>query len=171
MATIERLTAERAHAALPALIDVLYDAVEGGASIGFMPPLSDEIFRDYWRKVIDDVSGGSRLLLVAREDGYIAGTVQVELIGKQNGNHRAEVQKLMVHRQWRNRGLGRLLLEAVDDAARECGRTLLVLDTEQDSVAQGLYERCGYTLSGYIPDYAYNPDGTLHATAVFYRRL
>ena len=71
----------------------------------------------------------------------------------------------------RGQGIGRRLMEAVEAAAREAGRTLLVLDTRQGDVAEGLYARHGYVRAGAIPMYARSADGTLDATVIFYRLL
>ena len=64
-----------------------------------------------------------------------------------------------------------LTFEAAEESARAAGRTLLVLDTEQGSVAEKLYEKFGYTRSGVIPHYALNADGSLITTVVFYKLL
>ena len=46
-----------------------------------------------------------------------------------------------------------------------------MLDTEQGSVAERLYEKCGYTRAGVIPRYARSADGSLISTVVFYKLL
>jgi len=63
------------------------------------------------------------------------------------------------------------LMQAVEDAARAAGFTLLVLDTKRGDGAEQLYRRLGWTESGVIPNYALNADGTLHDTVVFYKEL
>lgn len=171
MVTIKRLDADEAQDRLAHLIDLLRDAVESGASIGFMPPLAAGAAWEYWEKVIADVEAGSRLLLVAETDGEIAGSVQLGLEMRPNGIHRGEVQKLMVHRRFRKRGLGRLLMDSVESHAREMGRKLLVLDTRQGDTADGLYRKLGYTEAGVIPNYALDADGTAHNTVIFYKQL
>ncbi len=171
MVTIKRLNTEDAQDMLAHLIDLLRDTVDNGASIGFIPPLSAGTAWEYWEKVIADVGAGSRLLLVAEADGEIAGSVQLALETRPNGVHRAEVQKLMVHRRFRQQGLGRLLMETVEADARELGRKLLVLDTRQGDAADGLYRKLGYTEAGVIPGYALDADGMPHNTVIFYKQL
>ncbi|HWQ12415.1 MAG TPA: GNAT family N-acetyltransferase [Roseiflexaceae bacterium] len=170
MLTIESLDAGRARALLPALAGLLRDSVEAGASIGFMLPLPEEAVEAYWRKVIDDLPDG-RVLLLARLDGRVVGAAQLALERRQNGAHRAEVQKVLVHTSARRRGVGRALMDALEREARARGRTLLVLDTRADDPAERLYLAAGYTLAGRIPGYARSPDGTLDDTTIFYRRL
>jgi len=76
-----------------------------------------------------------------------------------------------VHRRGRRRGLGAALLEAAEGTARDCGKTLLVLDTNTGSAAERLYTRMGWTRVGEIPDFSVQPRGGLRATTVFYKRL
>lgn len=168
---IERLSEEEARPLVNRLAALLQDVVHAGSSVGFLPPVMFETAEAYWQEVLMEVAEEKRVLLVSREGEEITGTVQLALATKQNGRHRAEVQKLLVHTGFRNRGIARALMRAVEEVAREMGRTLLVLDTEQGSVAERLYERCGYTRSGVIPQYALNADGSLITTVVFYKLL
>lgn len=171
MHKVESLSEEQARPLVPRLVALLRDSVEGGSSVGFLPPLASETAEAYWLEVLDEVARGARVLLVSREGGEVTGTVQLALATKQNGLHRAEVQKLLVHTSFRGRGVARALMSAAEEAARAEGRTTLVLDTEQGSVAERLYERCGYTRSGVIPRYALNTEGELITTVVFYKLL
>jgi acetyltransferase len=171
MRKVQRLSEAEAKAVLPELINLLQNTVDGGASVGFLPPLSTELAEAYWRESIEEVASGSRILMVAREADALYGSVQLALATKQNGLHRAEVQKLIVNTEWRGRGIARALMEAVEAEARGAGRTLLVLDTEQGSAAVGLYEKQGYTRAGVIPQFALNAEGSLINTVVFFKLL
>jgi len=168
---IDRLTEQQAKVLLPQLTALLQDAVDSGASVGFLPPLAPEVAEAYWAGVLREMAQGARILLVATEAGEVMGAAQLELADRQNALHRAEVQKLFVHRRFRNRGIARLLMGAVEGAAREAGRTLLTLDTQRGSVAEQLYAKHGYTRAGVIPQYARSADGMLHDTVLFYRLL
>ena len=136
-----------------------------------MPPFSQEDAEVFFRKVIDGVEAGDRILLAAVKDERIVGTVQILTAMPPNQPHRGDVAKLLVHRQARGSGLGHLLMEEVDRHARAAGKTLLVLDTVTDGVAERLYARLGWTRVGVIPDYALFPDGTLTPTTIFYKAL
>lgn len=150
---------------------LLQDAVESGASVGFVPPLADHDARAYWNGVRGALGGAGRVLLAAVEQGRILGSVQLDLAAQPNGRHRAEVMKLMVHRAARRRGIGRALMLALEDAARRAGRTLLVLDTRVGDAAEQLYLGLGYEKAGVIPRYALSAAGTLDATVYMYREL
>jgi acetyltransferase len=156
---------------LPELIHLLQDTVAGGASIGFLPPLSEEEARQYWNTVLQDVAQGTQVLLVARDAGRVVGSVQLALATKPNALHRAEVQKLFVLRSQRGRGTGRALMLAVEQTARDQGRSLLVLDTRPGDVADQLYRKLGYQEVGVIPTYVRNAAGAFEGTVVFYKAL
>jgi GNAT superfamily N-acetyltransferase len=153
------------------LAALLIDCVEGGASVSFMDPLEPAKAQAFWRRVGDDVQAGRRALLVAEDGGGIVGTVQLVLDLPENQPHRADLAKMLVHRRARRRGLGAALVQAAEDVARDCGRTLLVLDTITDSAAYRLYSRMGWVRVGDIPDYALMPRGGLSPTTVFYKSL
>jgi acetyltransferase len=152
---------------------LLRDAVEHGASIGFTLPLAETEVAAYWRKVGADVGAGHKLLFAARDAaGRLLGSGQLALEPRSNGRHRAEVQKLLVFAAKRGAGTGSALMQAIEAGARAHGRTLLFLDTSVGaSGAMRLYEQLGYTQCGGIPDYAMDPDGTLKANAIFFKKL
>lgn len=124
------------------LAAVLADCVEGGASVSFMQPLTEERAHAFWRHVADGVARGERALLVAEDAEGIVGTVQLVLAQPENQPHRAEVSKMLVHRRARRKGIGALLMQAAEEVAREHGKTLLVLDTS-GAEAERLYARMG----------------------------
>jgi GNAT superfamily N-acetyltransferase len=151
---------------------LLQDVVDGGASVGFRPPLSTDEAAAYWDSVAAALTGGGRRLWIARAtDGGIVGTVQLDLAGQANGRHRAEAIKLMVPSSARRQGIGRLLMEAAEAEARRLGRTTLVLDTRQGDPSEALYRGMGWQPAGTIPRYACSADGTLHTTAFYYKLL
>jgi len=164
----------RLHALDDAQIDelagVLIDCVEGGASVSFMHPLPHDRAAAFWRRVGQDVAAGERALLVAKDARGLCGTVQLVLDQPENQPHRADLSKLLVHRRARRQGLGEALMRAAEATARECGKTLLVLDTASGE-AERLYERLGWERVGVIPGYALLPHGGLCGTTVYYRNL
>lgn len=158
------------QAQLHELAHLLIDCVEGGASVSFMHPLSLSKALAFWRRVADEVSSGSRILLVAEVAAAIVGTVQIIDAHAENQPHRADISKLLVHRQARRRGIGAALMRAAEQAGRSAGKSLLVLDTASGE-AERLYARGGWTLAGIIPDFALWPQGGLCSTSIYYRKL
>ncbi len=158
-------------AQIEALADVLIDCVEGGASVGFMLPLTRDRALAFWRRVADDVAAGRRALLVAEDAQGTCGTVQLIFDLPENQPHRADLAKMQVHRRVRRQGLGEALMRAAEATAREAGKTLLVLDAVTDGDAYRLYERLGWVRVGDIPKYALFPAGGFCSTTYFYRDL
>ena len=166
---VRRLAAIDA-AQLQSLADVLVDCVEGGASVSFMLPMTPAKALAFWRRVAEGVARGERVLLVAEDAQGIVGTVQVILDQPENQPHRADVAKMLVHRRARRQGAGAALMRAAEREALREGKTLLVLDTADDTAAR-LYARMGWQAAGTIPRYALLPAGGECATTYFYRLL
>ncbi|UUN30455.1 N-acetyltransferase [Streptomyces sp. FIT100] len=169
--TVDRVPAAELGSVVPHLAELLVDAVDGGASVGFLAPLSGAAAEDWWRSQAPALADGSRALWTARSAGRITGTVGLGFASYPNGRHRAEIVKLLVHRDARGRGLGRALLTTAERAAAEAGATLLHLDTETGSPAERLYRSAGWTAAGTIPDYAADPAGVLRPTTLYYKSL
>ncbi|WKB55027.1 GNAT family N-acetyltransferase [Eleftheria terrae] len=152
------------------LCDLLTDCVHGGASVGFLAPVASGTAERYWDQVFAALGPGLQLW-VAQRSGRVAGAVQLAPCSKENGRHRAEVQKLLVLRTERRQGVASQLLAAVERQACSEGLRLLVLDTLRGSEAEALYLRQGWQRAGEIPDYAAAPDGSLHPTVYYFKRL
>ena len=166
---IERLfTITEAH--IQDLAEVLIDCVDGGASVSFMHPLPMPKAQDFWRRGAEGMNQGTRALLVAQDDIGIVGTVHLILDQPENQPHRADLSKMLVHRRARRRGVGAALLRAAENLGRECGKSLLVLDTASGD-AERLYAALGWQRCGVIPGYALLPRGGFCDTTYFYRRL
>jgi GNAT superfamily N-acetyltransferase len=168
-------TLRRLHALDDDLIEelagVLIDCVEGGASVSFMHPLTLDRAVAFWRRVARDVAAGERALLVAEDAHGICGTVQLVLEQPENQPHRADLAKMLVHRRARRQGLGTALMRAAEATARDCGKSLVVLDAVTGGEAARLYERLGWVRVGDIPGFALMPRGGLCSTTYFYRDL
>jgi ribosomal protein S18 acetylase RimI-like enzyme len=171
MTEIEVLEPVDIDAALPALAEILQSCVQAGASVGFVLPFTIEAALGFWQGLLPAFRSGERRLLVARRDGRIAGTVQLVLAGMPNGRHRAEIAKLLVDPARRRQGAARALMLAAEVAARRCGRSLLVLDTVTDGVAESLYLDLGFVSVGRVPSYALSTAGVLETTHILYKLL
>jgi GNAT superfamily N-acetyltransferase len=153
------------------LAAVLVDCVKGGASVSFMLPLTQARAAAFWRGLAAEVADGRRALLVAEDEVGIVGTVQLVLAQPENQPHRADLAKMLVHRRGRRRGVGGALVRAAEEAARQEGKTLLVLDTVTGGDAERLYARLGWVRVGEVPEYALWPGGGPCATTFYYRKL
>ena len=153
----------------PDLGGLLCDAVDDGASIGFLAALTQQLATDYWRLLATDPRG--RVVLVAEDAQGLTGAVIVAPIDNEIQAHRAEVFKMVVHRRARSHGIGAALMRAAEAQAANMGKTLATLFTRNGCPAERLYVRLGWTKVGVIPDDSVKPDGTLCDAAVFYKRV
>jgi len=171
MLEIKELKAPPSLELFSELVELLQDAVGGGASVGWTQVPSTKEARNYWTQVLEAVGRGERMLFVATDNHVCAGAIQVALAPRQNARHRGEVQKLMVHSQYRRRGTGHALVAAIDKAASARGLTLLVLDVRTGDEAERLCKRCGYEYVGSIPGFLQSASGAFEPTSIYYRRL
>ena len=147
--------------------DLLKIVVDNGASIGFLSPLAASAAADYWKNALHP----HVILYVAKVDNTIAGTVQLHLCTKQNGTNRAEIAKMMVHPNFRQKGIAKKLMQTAEKRAKEEGRTLLILDTVEGAPSNDLYTSLGFIQAGRIPDYAASPYGELEPTIIYYKQI
>lgn len=172
MSTIRILSVADAEARREALVDLLFDAVDSGASVNFVQPMTREKSETWWSGALHSHARGERVIFVAEEAGRVLGSVQLMFPGQENQAHRADIGKLLVHTNARRQGLGAALMQAGETEAKRLGRTLLVLDTEAGSSGDRLYERLGWTRFGVVPGYAMMADGSRTADcAFFYKAL
>ncbi|WP_342653779.1 GNAT family N-acetyltransferase [Pseudomonas sp. F3-2] len=170
-AQLRRVTSESFAHYRHGLVALLLDAVHHGASVGFMADLGADEAYGWWEDIKTEVEHGKVLMWVVVQEEQVLATVQLALCQKANGLNRAEVQKLLVLHHARRRGLATQLMQAVEQAAQQHQRGLLYLDTLAGSPAEDFYRALSYELSGKLPDYACNPDGEYHATAIYYKLL
>lgn len=171
---LKLLSADAAAACLPELASLLHACVQGGASVSFVLPYSLEDAQAFWRvKVLPGVESGALKLWVARVDGRLAGSVQLDTDTPPNQPHRAEVRKLLVHPDLRRQGIARRLMQEVDAMAARLGRSLITLDTRTGDSAEPLYASLGYRTVGVIPGFARDPidAGKVDGTTIMYKQL
>lgn len=153
------------------LAELLVDAVDSGAAVSFLAPLTVTDAEGWWRHTLTTAHPRA-VFLVARSRDGIVGTVQMHPAWAPNQPHRAEIAKLIVHRRGRGAGVGQALMHAVEQAARDAGFSLLTLDAKRGGAAERLYRRLGWTHAGTIPRFAVDCDGrTPHDAVIFYKDL
>nr|WP_231402744.1 GNAT family N-acetyltransferase [Caenimonas aquaedulcis] len=99
-------------------------------------------------------------LLTATVDGRLAGCCALRPLDNADYPNAAEMKRLYVRDGYRGLGLGRQLVEATLDAARQAGYACVLLDTLDDmEAARTLYEDLGFED---IPPYYHNPIAGAH---------
>ncbi len=168
---VRALTPDEFRASIPRLGHILADAVNGGAGVSFMLPFTDADGARYWTDQTQNVDGGSKIVFAAFDGADIIGTVTLDKAWPPNQPHRGDIAKMLVLSSHRRRGVGKLLLDALEAKAREMRLSLLTFDTVSDSPAESFYRGLGFTCIGRIPDYALSPSGKPDATSIFYKKL
>jgi GNAT superfamily N-acetyltransferase len=152
------------------LSTLLVDAIDSGAGVSFMAGLGPDEAAAWWRTTLSSARPRT-VVLVARDEEGVVGTVQLQPAWAPNQPHRADVAKLIVHRRGRRRGVARALMEELERRAREERFTVLLLDTCRGTAAEHLYTALGWTRVGVVPNFALNPDGSPCDTVFFYKQL
>lgn len=152
------------------LTGLLVDAVDSGAGVSFMAGLQSDEANAWWRKTLS-ASPSRAVILVARDDQGIVGTVQMQPSWAPNQPHRGDVTKLIVHRRGRRKGVARALMRELERYALEEKISLLLLDTCEGTPAERLYSSLGWSRVGVVPNFALNPDGSPCDTVFLYKQL
>ena len=168
---IEALAPASFDDAVAGLGALLKDAVDGGASVNFLAGVTSAEAAAWWAARSAGVAAGTITVFVARDGDRIVGSTLLERSRNPNSPHRAEIGKVIVHRSARRQGLGRALMKAAEERARNEGRWMLVLDTVTGSPAAAMYESLGWQTVGTIPGYALDTAGVPEAATYYYKDL
>jgi putative acetyltransferase len=99
-------------------------------------------------------------LLLATVNGEPAGCCALRPLDSTDYPNASEMKRLYVRNTFRGLGLGRMLAEAILDAAREAGYSSVLLDTlDEMETARSLYEDLGFEE---VPPYYHNPIAGAH---------
>lgn len=108
------------------------------AIVTFLPPLSHEKLLAWWKDSIAEVKGGTRVILIMVHDPEglgarlipkgpdVMGVVMLAMPFSETGRIRAFVEKLLVQRGYRRRGVARALMHRVEAEATARGKLVLV---------------------------------------------
>jgi ribosomal protein S18 acetylase RimI-like enzyme len=171
MRAVSKIDAETFLTFLPQLTQLLIDCVDAGAGVHFLKPVRVADADAYWQQLHPRLVNGGLSGFFATDRDRLLGCVFLILDTPQNGPHRCEVTKLLVHPQARRTGLGKQLMLALEAEARAHHRNLIVLDTATGDAAERLYADLGFQTAGIIPDYWLDETRTLQPTTVMFRRL
>lgn len=170
---IKRLANAQCEKTISALSSILVECVKTGASVGFVQPFTSEHSSEFWQnKVFNRIESNQLILLIAYVGSEVAGCVYLDIDTASNQRHRADVSKLLVHPNFRGRGIATKLMQAIEEHALQFNRSLLVLDTKTGDRAESLYKSLGYEVAGIIPNFAQAPNCKGYdATTYMYKSL
>jgi ribosomal protein S18 acetylase RimI-like enzyme len=132
---------------------VVSAVVELGGAVGWLQPLARTVVGQWlseWQSA--KITGRGGLALCRDNEGIQAlGCWRAGPAGAMA--HVVELTKIMVHPDWRGRGLGRMVVNALIDTADSHGAELLTLGVRGNNHgAQALYETCGFKTWGVLPN-------------------
>jgi GNAT superfamily N-acetyltransferase len=168
---VRSITALEMVGILPDLVELFVETVNNGSPLGFLAPITHTTARSYWVSLIPELEAGSRLLLIAFDGDTVVGSGQLALSQRHNSPHRAELQKLFVGLASRGRGVGKTLMDALHAAARQHGRTLILLSTRHQEPAEKFYKSLGYVEVGVVPGWTIDRAGNRYDHIELYRDL
>jgi acetyltransferase len=171
LTSVRSVSALELVALLPDLVELFTETVNGGAPLGFLPPINHAMAREYWISLIRDLETRSRLLLIAFDESVVIGSAQLVLSQGPNSPHRAELQKVFVERGSRGRGIGKTLMHAVHAVALENGRTLIHLSARRGEPAETFYKSLGYKEAGVMPGWTIDRDGERYDHVTLYKEI
>lgn len=99
------------------------------------------------------------------KNGEVIGAGGIEKLPDTEGGY--FLSWFAVHKEFRKQGLGRKIVDQVEQYARSKGGRFMTIDTGEDNSAQGFYEKCGYTKVGQIPEYFGDHIGKI----IYYKKL
>lgn len=136
--------------------------------MGFLAGVMVNEAEAFWR---ESMRGADTWVARWTKSDEVVGVVQLHPANLPNGQHRAEIAKLIVHRSARQKGVATALMLTAEQAASSQGRWLLQLDTETGSPAERLYAGSGWRVLGVMPEHAVRPDGVLSSTTFLFKQL
>ena len=108
---------------IPRFAEILIDAVDSGAGVSFLKPLEKTEAENFWRGLVENIAEEKTYPIVAEIDGKIAGLVMLLRAWAPNQPHRSEVAKLLVHREFRRRGLATALMQILETKAKSINQS------------------------------------------------
>ncbi|OHU94216.1 hypothetical protein BIW53_16970 [Pseudoalteromonas byunsanensis] len=153
------------------LVELLGACINDGASLGFYKPAQTDLLQQYWHRTNNELRLKQRHLYAILSDDTVLACVQLVPCYKQNGTHRAEIEKLLVHPKAQRQGLARKLMQFLEQQTIVQGFRLLVLDTQTGDKSELFYQALNYQKSGEIPNFVSDAGGQFNATSYYYKVL
>ena len=121
------------------------------ADLKAVQAIEQESFHDSWavESWLAELNSSLANYIVLEQDGIIKGFAGFWLIAGE-----AQVTRVAVAKDERGKGLGRILTEALIDAAWQENAEAVTLEVRKSNIAaQTVYEQTGFTVSGVRPNY------------------
>ncbi|WP_105168994.1 GNAT family N-acetyltransferase [Pseudoalteromonas sp. T1lg23B] len=153
------------------LVEILGACINEGASLGFHKPAQADLLQQYWHDISDELRLKQRHFYAIFTGDTVLACVQLVPCDKQNGTHRAEIEKLLVRPSAQRQGLARKLVQFLEQQAVAKKLRLLILDTHTGDKSELFYQALNYQKSGQIPNFVTDASGQFNATSYYYKVL
>lgn len=157
-----------------ALAALMIDVLQSNTTSAFQHSHVIQQHRDaerYFHSLRAPMARHELMLWIAVCDSIVVGSVQLSICQRPDGQNRAEVLQLLMHSSAQCEGIGRKLMQVLEQKAQSCHRGLLYLDVIAGSTTENFYRAHGYHFLGELPDYAFCGDGHPQPGAIYYKRL
>lgn len=132
---------------------VVCAVVELGGAVGWLATPTRDDVAQWLGDWSEAAATGRAAFALGRVDGAIQAVGGWKAGPQGPSGHVVELTKIMVHPDERGHGLGRLVVDALIDSADNFGAELLTLGVRGNNHgAQALYEACGFTTWGVLPN-------------------
>ncbi|KAL2024547.1 hypothetical protein VTK56DRAFT_7590 [Thermocarpiscus australiensis] len=129
----------------------------------FLPPLTNEKLLPWWKERIAEANRGARVIVLLLPESALAGKpagtdlrglAMLRLSESETGSFRGHIDAVLVDRKHRRQGGAKALVAALEYEAAKRGRSLLLVNTETDSVAEAAFKKFGYVEIGKVPHFS-----------------
>jgi GNAT superfamily N-acetyltransferase len=134
-----------------AMLSCWVDVTNAGGAVGFVPPVTGADVDPALEHLVSGVHERDGILVLLVVDGELAGFAGLMTSAHVLKQHWATVLRVQVHPSRQGRGLGRLLLEGVHEAARRHGWEFVHLTVRGGTGTEAFYRTLGYREVGRIP--------------------
>jgi GNAT superfamily N-acetyltransferase len=134
-----------------AMLRCWVDVSNAGGAVGFVPPVTPEDVEPALEHLLEGLRARGDVLVVLTVDGALAGFAGLVTSAHVLKKHWATVLRVQIHPDYQKRGLGRVLLEGVHDAARRHGWEFVHLTVRGGTGTEAFYRGLGYREVGRIP--------------------
>jgi ribosomal protein S18 acetylase RimI-like enzyme len=139
-------------------------------TIGFPSPLDDREASELLAGLNESLKSGAKYLLIAEAGDQIVAHVILTPHPLPNCAHQVEVSRLMICPSFRGTGLLTQIAQKLVLKSEILGRSLILLDVREGTLAQALWKSWGFKEYGRLPDYA-RVNGKTHAGIFMYQEV
>jgi len=139
----------------PRILELLRVISEDTPIVGFGRKIDQETFERYWAELEENVLAGKIRLMTMNVEGVgIIGLCNFRRNLNPNNGHIADLAKGMIDPRFRGAGVLPGAFLEICGQCRKDGVDMVTLDVRDESDAERIWSRFGFTTYGVLPDYS-----------------